>query len=90
MARSRRELNIAQFFQLPAHRRHIKRYRKFVIKPPGQINQPPAHNAMDGRDRAALNYFDKRSALRIIEQRLSARCLAIDQPAGTTGVEAKL
>jgi hypothetical protein len=47
------------------------------MKPLDQVDQPPANDAMDRRDRAALDHFDKRAALGIIEQRLSSRGLAL-------------
>jgi hypothetical protein len=47
------------------------------MKPLDQVDQPPANNAMDRRDRAVLDHFDKRAALGIIEQRLSSRRFAI-------------
>ena len=49
------------------------------MKPLDQVDQPPANDAMDRRDRTALDRFDKRSALGIIEQRLSSRGLAIER-----------
>jgi hypothetical protein len=82
-----RQLYLAQSLKVLPHGRYIKRHNKFVMKPLDQVDQPPANNAMDRRDRNALDHFDKRSALRIIEQRLSSRRLAIEQTTGTSGAE---
>src|SRR3546814_7592895 len=53
-----------------------------------QIDQTPANNTMDRRDRTALDRLNKRPALSIIESRPFARRLAIKQTIGTSGVEA--
>ena len=55
VAGARRQLDIAQLLQLSPHRRLVERYRKFLMKPLHQIDQPPANDAVDRRDRAALN-----------------------------------
>jgi hypothetical protein len=71
-----RQLYLAQSLKVMPHGRYIKRDNKFVMKPLDQVDQPPANNAMDRRNRTILDHFDKHSALRIIEQRLSSRRLA--------------
>jgi len=67
MARPRRELDIAELLQFPAHGRFIKRDRKLRMEPLCQVRQSPAHNPMDRRDRTAFNDRYKRLALGIIE-----------------------
>ena len=58
------------------------------MQPLDQVDQPPANNAMDRWDRAALDHLDKRPPLSIIEQRLFPRRLAVEQAAGPAGIEA--
>ena len=85
VARPRRKFDIAELLQLPAHGRFIKRDRKFLIEPLYQVDQSPAHNPMDRRDRAALDDCHKRLALGIIELGLLAGRLAINQRIRATG-----
>ena len=51
VAGPRRELDVAQFLQLAPHSRLIERDRKFVMEPLNQVNQAPANDAVDRRDR---------------------------------------
>ena len=83
----RGELDVAQLLQLAPHGRFIERHRKLVVKPLDQIDQPPANDAVDRRDRTSLDRLDKRPALGIIEPRPRAGSLAIQQTIGTSGVE---
>ena len=55
VTRACRQFDIAQLFQRSPYGRFRQRHPKFVMKPTRQINQPPAHNPMYRRDRAALN-----------------------------------
>ena len=52
-----------------------------------QINQPPAHDAMDGWHRSVLDDLPQRLALMIVEKAGSARRLAVHKAIGTLGVE---
>lgn len=51
-----------------------------------QINQPPAHDAMDGWHRAVLDDLPQRLALMVVEKAGSARRLAVHKAIGTLGV----
>ncbi len=57
------------------------------MEPPGQIDQPPTHNSMDRRDRAALDDLHQRPAPGVIQQGTLAGRLAVKQTIGTAGVE---
>src|SRR5262245_23251233 len=56
VARSGREFAVAHGAQLPAERLLGDRDAEFLEDPLRQIDQPPAHHAMDRRDRAALDH----------------------------------
>ena len=87
VAGPRRELDIAELPEFPAHGRFIKRDCKFRMKPLCQVAGPPSHHAMDRRRRPALHDRRKRLTLIIIEFGLPAGRLAIDQPVRTAGIE---
>ena len=57
------------------------------MKPLDQIDQPPANDAMDRRDRTALDRLDKRAPLGIIEPRPLPRRLAVEQSIRTARIE---
>src|SRR3546814_8422707 len=76
VARPRRELDVAQLSQLPTHGRFIERHRELVVQPLHQVDQPPADNAVDCRDRTALDNLGERLPLGIIEPGTGARRLA--------------
>ena len=83
----RRELDVAQLLQLPPNGRFIKRHRKLVVKPLDQVDQPPAHNPMNRRDRPALDCVNKGMTLRIIEPRPGAGSLAVKQAIRASFIE---
>jgi hypothetical protein len=68
-------LDVAQLLQFAPHGGLIERDRKLVMDPLHQIDQPPAHHAMDRRDRTSLDSLHKRPALGIIEPGLGAGSL---------------
>jgi hypothetical protein len=57
------------------------------MEPTRQVNQPPAHNPMNGRDRAALNNLRESLALDIIQQGGLARRLTVEEPVWTSSIE---
>ena len=57
MPRPGRELAIAHGPQFAAHRRLGQRDAKFLVKPLRQIDEPPAHHAVDRRDRTAVDHL---------------------------------
>lgn len=87
VAGPRGELDVAQLLQLAPHGGFVERDGKFVMKPLHQVDQPPANDAMDCRDRAALNDLRQRPPLGIVEDRWIARSLAVGQAIGAAGVE---
>ena len=87
MAGAGRELAIAHGAQFPAHRLLGDRDAELLEDPLRQIDQPPAHHAMDRRDRAALDHPRDRQALSIIELGGLARRFAVPQPVGAVRVE---
>src|SRR5579862_1040858 len=87
VAGPRREFDVAQLLQLAPHSCLIKRDRKFIMKPLDKIDQSPAHNSVDRRDRAAFDNLDKRPPLGIIEPGPGAGSLAIQKALWATGIE---
>jgi len=80
MARAGGQLRKAQGLQFTAHRRLAHRDAERLPDPLRQIDQPPAHDAMDGRDRTALDGLRQCSPLLSVQFRGIARRLAVDQP----------
>ncbi len=58
-----------------------------MMEPPRQVDQPPANNAIDRRDRAAFNDLSKSLPLGIIQKGELARSLAVKEAVGTPGIE---
>src|SRR3954447_10781823 len=86
MARSSSELAITQAAQLAAQRLPGDVDPKLLPKPLAEIDQAPAHDAMDGRDRTALDYCRQRCAMFLVQPRLRPRRLAIDQAIGPSAL----
>ncbi len=87
VARPRGKLDVAQSLQLAPHRRYVERHRKLLIEPLNQVDQPPANDAVDRRDRALLDHLHKRPALGIGEDRALAGSLAVEQAVRAARVE---
>jgi len=87
MARTRRELAIAQRPQFAAQRGLAHRNPELIPDPLHQILQPPTHHAMDGRNRAALHQGDQGLPVAGLELAGIPRRLAVDQAFGPMGVE---
>ena len=79
---------VAKRPQRAAQRLGADRDAEFLPHPLRQIDQSPAHHAVDGRDRAALHHLRQRLTLGRPQLRRRATRLAVDQPRGTLGVEA--
>src|SRR5437763_11493797 len=79
IARSSSELAITQAAQLAAQCLPGDVDPKLLPKPLAEIDQAPAHDAMDGGDRTALDYCRQRCARLLGQPRLRPRRLAIDQ-----------
>src|ERR1019366_179299 len=77
-----RELDIAQLLQLPPHGRLIERDGKFLVEPPGQIDQSPAHTPMDRRDRATPDDRHKRLTLGSFSRGRGPGALPSRRPSG--------
>ena len=86
MARPRREFATAHVPQLPAERRLGDRDAELFEDPLRQIDEAPAHDAMDGWDRAVLHDLPRRPALMGVENARSARH-AGQETIGAPGVE---
>ena len=87
MARAGRQLAIAHGAQLPAERLLGDRDAALLEYPLRQIDQPPAHDAMDRRDRATLDHPGDHLALGVIELGGLPRRLAVQQSVGPASVE---
>ena len=79
MAGSCRELAVAHRAKLPAQRLLGDRDAELLVYPLRKIDQPPAHDTVDRRDRAALDHPYNRLALQIIEPRGLAWRFAVKQ-----------
>ena len=75
MARPRRELSEAHRLQFAAHGRLVERDGELFVQPLHQIDQPPAHHAVNGRDRTSFDNFLQSKALHIVELGLWTRRL---------------
>ena len=89
MTRTGRQLAIAHGAQLPAERLLGDRDAELLVDPLREIDQPPAHDAMDRRDRAAFDDPGDRLALGGIELGGLPRRLHIEQTVGPVRVEAQ-
>ena len=81
------ELAVADGAHLAAQRLRRDRDTEFLPQPLAKIAQPPTHNAMDRRDRAAVDLRCQRLAVLVAQQRGAARRLAAAQPVRPLGVE---
>jgi hypothetical protein len=89
MARTGRELAIAQSPQLPAQGLLRDREAELLPEPLDQIDQAPAHHAVDRRNRSLFDDGLQGRPLGLVQDRSSTRGLAVDQPGRTLGVEAQ-
>src|ERR1700691_5342412 len=80
VARPRREFSIAQRAQFAAQDLFGDRDAILVEHPLRQIDQPPAYNPMDRRDRTGLDHGDERTPLVVVELRGAPGRLAVDEP----------
>src|SRR5690348_10452698 len=87
MARTGRELAIVHGPQLPAQGLLGDRDAELLPEPLDQIDQAPAHHAVDGRDGPLLDDGLQGRAMRIGELGRLAGRLAVDQALGSVGVE---
>ena len=89
VARSGREFAVAHGAQLPAERLLGDRDAEFLEDPLRQIDQPPAHHAMDRRDRAALDHAGDGPPLKVIELARLTRRLAVQESVRPASVDAQ-
>jgi hypothetical protein len=87
MARPGRQLAEPHTPQLPAERLLGDRDAELLEDPLGQIDQPPTHDAVDGRDRAIVDNLPQGLPLALVEEARRPRCLAGQETPGTLGVE---
>jgi len=87
MARTGRELAIVHRPQLAAQCLLGDRDAELLPQPSHQIDQTPAHHAVDSRDRASLELRLECGSMRVVEPGGLTGRLAVDQPVGTTLVE---
>ena len=87
MAGTGRELTISHGAQFPAQCLLGDDDAEFLKDPLAEVDDPPAHDAMHGRDRAALEYRGERDAVRAVQTRRLSGRLAINQPFRPLGVE---
>src|SRR5215469_13271578 len=85
--RARRELAITHRSQLAAERLLGDADLELVPDPLAEVDDAPAHDAMDGRDRSALDHCHQRHAVPVIQSRRLPWRLAIDQALRATRVE---
>ncbi len=82
-----RELAQPHAAQDTAQRLRRDRDPELLPQPLTEIGDPPAHDAVDGRRRAALDDLEQGSAVRFSQPRSGTRRLAVAQPIRPLGVE---
>src|ERR1700689_3800140 len=82
-----RELTISHGAQFPAQCLLGDDDAEFLEDPLAEVDDPPAHDAMHGRDRAALEYRGERGAVAPVRPRRLSGRLAINQPFRPMDVE---
>jgi hypothetical protein len=87
MAGTGREFARAHRPQHPAQRRLGDRDAVVLHQDLGQVDQPPAHDALDGRHRPLLDQGTQRLPLLGVQAWARADGLPVDQPIGAVGVE---
>ena len=87
MARAGRELAVAHGPQLPAQGLLGHTDAELLQDPLREIDQPPAHDAMDRRDRTTFDHFRDRGPVRVVQPRGLSGRLAVDQTIRPIGVE---
>ena len=87
MTGTSRELTISHGAQFPAQCLLGDDDAEFLEDPLAEVDDPPAHDAMHGRDRAALEYRGERGSVRAVQTRRLSGRLAINQPFRPMGVE---
>src|SRR4051794_41668467 len=87
MARAGRELAIVHGAQLPAQGLFGDRDPELLPEPLDEVDQTPAHHAVDGRDGPLLDNGLQGRAMRIGEFRGLAGRLAVDQALRPMGIE---
>ncbi len=87
MAGSCRELAVTHRAKLPAQRLLGDRDAELLVYPLRKIDQPPAHDTVDRRDRAALDHLHNRLAVHIIEPRGLTWRFAVKQAGGTPRIK---
>jgi hypothetical protein len=87
MARTGRELAIVHGPQLARQGLLGDRDAELFPDPLDEVDQPPAHHAVDRRDRARIDPGHQGRAMRIGELGRLAGRLAVDQPVRAMGVE---
>ena len=87
MAGPGRELAIVHLVQDAAHGRFRDHDLELFPDPLDQIDQPPAHHAMDSRDRSRFDQLAKGTAMLVLQTGRLAGRLAVEQARRPIGVE---
>ena len=87
MPRTSRKLAITHGAQFPAQGLPGDDDAEFREDPLAEIDDPPPHDPMNSRDRAALDDRGKGGSVRVVETRWLSRSLPVDQTRRTIGVE---
>ena len=87
MPRTSRKLAITHGAQFPAQGLPGDDDAEFLEDPLAEIDDPPPHDPMNSRDRAALDDRGKGGSVRVVETRRLSRSLPVDQTRRTIGVE---
>ena len=87
MARTRRELAITHGAQFPAQRLLGHDDPELLEDPLAEIDDPPSHDPVNRRDRAALDDRGERCSVRVVQPRRLSGWLAINQSVRPMGIE---
>ena len=83
----RRQLAVAHRTQVAAQGLLAHRHAVFVKQPLDQVDDPPAHHPMRGRDRASFDNLGQRPLVLGTKYRARARRLAVQQPIRALDIE---
>jgi len=87
VARACGQLAISELAQFAAQRLLGHTHLELVVQPLAQVDHPPAHHAVHGRGRPALDHRRQGRAMRVVEATRLAGRLAVDQAGGAVRVQ---
>ena len=87
MARTSRQLAIAECTQFSAHSLLGDADAELLPCPLAQVDDPPANHAVDGRNGAALDYRGQSRPMGRVQPRRLTRRLVVDEPVWAVSIQ---